>query len=55
MRGLKATQIGGFLFAFMLVISSVSLLTQGYDDVWGWFLALGMISFIITLLPNDVL
>lgn len=55
MRNFKIRQIGGFLFAFTLVIGGIVLLTHGYENEWGWFFGFGFISFVITLIPQDFL
>lgn len=52
MGNLNLKQIGGYLFSFMLVIASIGLLTNGYNDEWGWFLGLGAISFFVVLAPD---
>ena len=51
---LTQIQIGGFIFAFLLItFGFVSLMLNNDSDAWGWFLGTGVISFFITLFPKD--
>ena len=53
MDKLTEKQIVGFVFSFLLIIFSfVALMFNKEVHAWGWLLATGVSSFIITLLPK---